>query len=192
MAEKLFFYDLETTGTNHWKHGIHQISGCIIIDGVIKERFNLKMRPHTGCTIDTKALEVSNVTEQQILGYGEPSLAHKQLKEIMGKYVDPYNKKDKFHLVGYNISSFDNQFLRSFFSNNGDNYFGSWFWSDCIDVMVMASYLLRHVRHDMVNFKQSTVARHFGIPIDDSKLHDAEYDINVCIGIYDKCVHWHM
>ena len=35
--EKLFFYDLETTGTKFWKNGIHQISGAIVIDGEIKD-----------------------------------------------------------------------------------------------------------------------------------------------------------
>ena len=33
---KLFFYDLETTGVKHWKNGIHQISGRIVIDGELK------------------------------------------------------------------------------------------------------------------------------------------------------------
>lgn len=30
---KLFFYDLETTGLDCERHGIHQISGAIVIDG---------------------------------------------------------------------------------------------------------------------------------------------------------------
>ena len=37
---KLLFFDLETTGTDYRKHAIHQISGEIVIDGEIKERFN--------------------------------------------------------------------------------------------------------------------------------------------------------
>ena len=44
---KLFFYDLETTGTRYWKNGIHQISGAIMIDGEIKEKFNFKVKPLT-------------------------------------------------------------------------------------------------------------------------------------------------
>lgn len=34
--EKLFFYDLETTGVKYWQNGVHQISGAIVIDGEIK------------------------------------------------------------------------------------------------------------------------------------------------------------
>lgn len=43
---KLFFYDLETTGVKDYKHGIHQISGMIVIDDVEKERFDLKVQPN--------------------------------------------------------------------------------------------------------------------------------------------------
>ena len=37
---KLCFVDLETTGLYPGKHGIHQISGAIVIDGVEKEKFD--------------------------------------------------------------------------------------------------------------------------------------------------------
>lgn len=41
--KKLFFYDLETTGTNPGRHGIHQISGEIVIDGKTVETFDYKV-----------------------------------------------------------------------------------------------------------------------------------------------------
>jgi DNA polymerase-3 subunit epsilon len=37
----------------------------------------------------------------------------------------------------------------------------------------------------MENFKQGTVAKALGIEIDESRLHDALYDIQVCKSIYD-------
>ena len=36
---KVVFFDLETTETLVNKHGIHQISGMIVIDGEVKETF---------------------------------------------------------------------------------------------------------------------------------------------------------
>ena len=42
---KLFLFDLETTGTDIIKHGIHQISGKIIINGEVKETFDFKVCP---------------------------------------------------------------------------------------------------------------------------------------------------
>lgn len=37
---KLLFFDLETTGVNPGKNGIHQISGEIVIDGVAMHLHN--------------------------------------------------------------------------------------------------------------------------------------------------------
>ena len=59
---KLFFYDLETTGLKFWKNGIHQISGCIEIDGDVKEEFNFHVKPNPACVIEDEALYVSGVT----------------------------------------------------------------------------------------------------------------------------------
>lgn len=184
--EKLFFYDLETTGTKFWKNGIHQISGAVVIDNEIKEQFNFKVRPFKDAIIEDEALAIAKVTKEQILQYDNMDVVYKKIIEILSKYCDKFNKIDKFHLVGYNNSSFDNQFFRAFFVQNNDKYFGSWFWSDTIDCMVLSSNYLRKERSKLVDFKQKTVASYLGIEIDESKLHDAEYDIEICHKIYNK------
>lgn len=183
---KLLFFDLETTGTLVNKHGIHQISGMVVIDGEVKETFNLHVQPNPQALIEPAALEVGGVTEAQIKAYSPMGVIYNQFVDMLSKYADRYNKKDKFFLVGYNNASFDNQFLRAWFIQNGDKFFGSWFWANSIDVMVMATPYLADQRADMENFKQGTVAKTLGIAIDDSKLHDALYDIEVCKAIYDK------
>lgn len=183
---KLLFFDLETTGTLVNKHGIHQISGMVVIDGEVKETFNLHVQPNPQALIEPAALEVGGVTEAQIKAYPLMGVIYNQFVDMLSKYADRYNKKDKFFLVGYNNASFDNQFLRAWFIQNGDKFFGSWFWANSIDVMVMATPYLADQRADMENFKQGTVAKTLGIAIDDSKLHDALYDIEVCKAIYDK------
>lgn len=182
---KLLFFDLETTGTLVNKHGIHQISGMVVIDGEVKETFNLHVQPNPQALIEPAALEVGGVTEAQIKAYPPMGVIYNQFVDMLSKYADRYNKKDKFFLVGYNNASFDNQFLRAWFIQNGDKFFGSWFWANSIDVMVMATPYLADQRADMENFKQGTVAKTLGIAIDDSKLHDALYDIEVCKAIYD-------
>lgn len=183
---KLLFFDLETTGTYPGKHGIHQMSGMIVIDGEIKEKFDFKVRPNPQAEILDEALEVAGVTRDQILAYppmGE--VYHQFVDGILAKYVDRYNKTDKFFLVGYNNASFDNRFLRGFFLQNGDKYFGSWFWANCMDVMVLATPYLAAKRAEMKDFKQGTVAKALGIPVEDEKLHDALYDIEICKAIFD-------
>lgn len=181
---KLLFFDLETTGVNPGKNGIHQISGMIEIDGVEKERFDFHVQPNPKAIIEEQALSVAGVTREQVLAYPSMCEVYKELVAMLGKYVDKFNKKDKFFLVGYNNASFDNQFLRGFFLQNGDNYFGSWFWANSIDVMVLASHHLASRRHEMENFKLATVAKFMGINVDDEALHDAFYDIYLTREIY--------
>jgi DNA polymerase-3 subunit epsilon len=118
---KLFYFDLETTGVMHWKNGIHQISGAIEINGEIKEYFDFKVKPNPKCIIEDEALAISGITRLDLENYEDMGYVYKKLVILIGKYVDKYNKKDKFHLVGYNNASFDNQFFRAFFVQNNDN-----------------------------------------------------------------------
>ena len=182
--DKIFFYDLETTGVRHWKNGIHQLSGQIVIDGEVKESFNYKIAPNPNCIIEDEALAVAGVTKDTILEYPSMREIYSQLTSMLSKYVDKFKKTDKFHLCGYNNASFDNQFFRAFFVQNNDQYFGSWFWSDTIDVMCLASNHLKKERATLPNFKLMSVARHLGIPVEDDKLHDALYDIELTRQIY--------
>lgn len=182
---KLVFFDLETTGTNPGKHGIHQISGQIVIDGAVKESFNFHVQPNPKALIEEEALKVGGVTREQILAYPPMQQVYQEFVVMLGKYVDKFNKKDKFFLVGYNNAAFDNQFLRGFFLQNGDVYFGSWFWSNSIDVMVLASAYLATRRPEMDNFKLSTVAKTLGIVVNDDSLHDAMYDIELTKAVFD-------
>jgi DNA polymerase-3 subunit epsilon len=185
---KLFFYDLETTGTNPARHGIHQISGEIVVDGETKETFDYHVRPNPLASIEPAALEVAGVTKEQIMAYPPMEEIYNQFVEMLAKYVDRYDRQDKFFLVGYNNVSFDNQFLRGFFRQNGDEYFGSWFWPNSIDVMVLATQYLLKERPAMENFKLATVAARMGIDVDAADLHSADYDIALTRAIYQKIV----
>jgi DNA polymerase III subunit epsilon len=181
---KRMVYDLETTGTFYKWHGIHQIAGIIDINGEIKDEFEFKVRPHEKCTIDDDALKVSGVTKEQIMAYPEMNEVYKQLIAILEKYVDKFDKTDKFWLVGFNNSSFDDEFLRAFFWRCGDHYFGSWFYSHSLDMIVLAGQALINERSKMMNFKLATVARKLGIPVDDSLTHDALYDCRITREMY--------
>lgn len=182
---KLFFYDLETTGTNPGRHGIHQISGEIVIDGKSLETFDFKVQPNPKAQIEDAALEVGDVTREQIMAYPPMGQVYTQLVAMLGKYVNKFDKTDKFHLVGYNNRGFDDNFFRGFFLQNGDNFFGSWFWADSIDVLVLASTFLADRRAELLNFKLATVADFLGIDTTAGKLHDASFDIFVTKAVFD-------
>lgn len=182
---KILYYDLETTGTNPGKNGIHQISGEIVINGVSREKFDFRVRPNPKALIEDEALQVAGVTREQILAYPPMEEIYKQFLSMIGRYVSKYDKNDKFFLAGYNNAAFDNQFLRGFFLQNGDVYFGSWFWSNTIDVMVLATEYLLDRRPELENFKLSTVAKFLGVPVEEESLHDALYDIHLTRQVYD-------
>jgi DNA polymerase-3 subunit epsilon len=182
---KILFFDLETTGVNPGKHGIHQISGEIVIDGKSVETFDFKVRPNPQAVIEQEALDVCKVTKEQILAYPAMIEIYAKLTQMLAKYVDKFNKTDKFFLAGYNNAAFDNQFLRGFFLQNRDQYFGSWFWSNSIDVMVLATQHLLDERGKMENFKLSTVAKYLGIDVTDDSLHDALYDLKLTRAVYE-------
>lgn len=183
---KLFLFDLETTGTDAVRNGIHQISGKVIIDGVVRQTFDFKVRPKDGAEYDPEALRIGNVTKEQLEAYPSMREVFPQVILMLDQYVNKFDKGDKFFLVGFNNSHFDNGMFRQWFTDNGFKYFGSYFWSNSFDCMVLATPYLCDRRASMQDFKQSTVATALGITIDPSKLHDASYDIELCQAIYDK------
>lgn len=181
---KICFVDLETTGVMYWKNGIHQISGAIVMDGEVKEGFDFHVAPNPAAVVEEEALKVSGVTLEQVTSYPAMGQVHKEFVSMLDKYVNKYDKYDKMFLAGYNNLSFDNNFLRAWFRQNGNEFFGSYFWAGGIDVMSLALLYLMDRRKSMENFKLMTVAKEVGVQIDESKLHNASYDIYLTMEIY--------
>jgi DNA polymerase III subunit epsilon len=179
-----FFYDLETTGTDERKHSIHQIYGMFEVDGEIVEKINIKVAPHPKAKVEPEALTICKVTEEQIRGYEDMKSVYIKFVALLKKYCDRYNAKDKIWLVGFNNRKFDDVFLRCWFEQNGDSFFGSWFWTGSLDVMILASQYLIDRRSEMPSFKLKRVAKELGILVDANKLHDAEYDILLTRQVY--------
>lgn len=182
---KKFFFDLETTGLDHTVNAIHQLSGCIEIDDTVVEEFNFKMRPWDGAIIEPKALETCNVDLETIMAYEPEEEVFKKFMAMVQRYVKKFDKKDKMYMIGFNNAAFDNRWLRRWYEMNmRDDYFNSFFWGNTLDVMVLASEYLLEKRVGMENFKLMNVARACGIEIDESKLHDAQYDIELTRNVY--------
>ena len=190
--QKLVFIDVETTGTDPERNGLTQISGCIQIDDEVMESFDYFVRPYPQDQIENAALEVTGMDRRQFLPpddpnhlavpgqeFEDPRFIYARMAVMFGKYVGQYDKADKFQFVGYNAHSFDMPFMRRFWEKNGDRFFGSWFWYPCLDVMLVWAQILQPVRAELSNFKLATVARHCGIKVDDSRLHDSQYDIEL-------------
>ena len=178
------FYDVETTGVNYRQHGIHQLSGLVEINGEVKEKFNWYVKPNPKAKIDPEALAISGITEDDFDMYPDMGEVFKEFKKILDRYINRFDKTEKAWLVGYNSREFDDDFLRAWFDQNGDTFFESYFWADGIDVMVLASQYLIPVRKTMPSFKLKRVAKQLGIKVDEERLHDSMYDIELTREIY--------
>jgi DNA polymerase-3 subunit epsilon len=178
------FYDLETTGTDYRKHSIHQLAGIIEVDGKVVEEFDIKMAPHEKAICEPEAMHLCKVTEEQIRSYPNMFMAHTQFKRILEKYIDKFDTRCKAHMIGFNNRYFDDPFLRKHFELCEDQFIGSWFWNDTIDVLCLASQYLLDRRSQMPSFKLKRVAKELGLCVDDSDFHDALYDVRITREIY--------
>lgn len=180
---KCIYIDVETTGIPCPQSGIIQLAGAIEMPGVKPKPFQYRIQPFPSDVIEEEALKVNGVTREDMAGYAAPRVVYKEFVKLLGGYVDRYNRTDKFHFIGYN-AMFDSDHLRAWFIKNGDKYFGSWFYFPPIDVMGMAAAHLMERRAGMKDFKLATVARALGLKVDDTKTHDAQYDIALTLKLF--------
>lgn len=183
----ILFYDLETTGLKVDRSAIHQLAGLIEVDGKIVEEIDLRMCPRAGTEYSPEALLVAKKTREEIEAYPPQREVFKSFIELLSKYVDRYDRKSKMYLAGYNNRGFDDPFLRHWFEHNNDKYFGSWFYAESLDVIVLAGqYFAARAerRKRMINFKLSTVATELGLAVQAEGLHDALYDVKKTREIY--------
>lgn len=197
----IMFYDLETTGIDPEKCGIHQISGAFVVNGKISETFNYHVKPKEGCECSDTAMEMAGHTYEEMMAldeYEPMDVVSKRLYDRIIFYCGGLNEKGrvewgkKIFTAGYNIHKFDGPFMREWFFDNGHVIDGKSEWgyitSGEIDVMLIAEPVLMKVRSRMKNFKQYSVAKALGIPVEEERLHEAGYDIELCFTIYKTIV----
>ena len=178
--DKLFYLDVETTGLDAKKNGIWQLAGIVEIGGKEEDRINLKMRPWdmSGVKNEDYALKMNNLTGDQLNELPASAGQFAEFLSFMRKYVSPFDKADKFIMVGYNVR-FDNDFVRQWFIKHGNDDFGSWFHRHYYDIMSVAMTYFRGNNIKPLNYKLETVGRFLGLVGDDANLHDAMYDIEL-------------
>jgi DNA polymerase-3 subunit epsilon len=176
------YADSETTGTDPKRHGLHQFSAKLEIDGTLVDEIDLRIKPFPDDVIEDKALEVGNVTREQLFSpmRMEPQQAHTKIVTMLGRHIDKFDRSNKAHFLAYK-AAFDADFLREFFIKCGDTYFGSWFWTPPLCIMTLGGYLLQRERANLENFKLKTVWEYLnGGPGDytEEQWHDSLFDID--------------
>jgi DNA polymerase-3 subunit epsilon len=170
---KTLFFDVETTGLDPIKNDIIQIAGIIDVNGNIYKEFEFKVQPFSYENISSEALAVHGFTLDQLRTFEDPISVKNKLCSLFEKYIEKFNTNDKFFPAGQNVR-FDLDFLRQFFIKAGDNYFGSWFNYQTIDLQAIISVLRYAGILSLPNQKLITIASHFKIDLVE---HDALSDI---------------
>jgi DNA polymerase-3 subunit epsilon len=182
---KKVWIDLETTGLDPVKHGVIQIAGIIEVGDEKVEEFDYYCQPLKGDKITRRALEINNIDYKDLDKRDPPSEIMASLLEVFKKHIDPFDKKDKFTMLGYN-SKFDYDFLRKWFEKQNYSYFGSFVWFPPVDIMNLAAYIVGAERASFKNFQLSTVAEQYGVKSQIDNLHNAAYDISITRSLYYK------
>lgn len=171
---KIFYFDTETTGVDPDKHEITQLSAIVEIDGEVKEEVNWRCQPTDWENIDPVALEVTGISLEELKKQPLPSEMMGNLRKLFDKYIDKYDKEDKFFPAGHNVR-FDLEFLQSFWKRHGDEYgSGSYQNWRALDSMILANFFCAIGKMNVPNVKLETLCDFYEIKI---KAHDALSDI---------------
>jgi len=181
---KILWLDVETTGTDHKIHDIWQLAYIIEIDGVVVEECEMMIRPDNMDAIDDKALEIGGITREELekIDYNIAD-AVADLKKSWAKFIDKFDRDDKFVIVGYWVH-FDAQFLREMFVKAGDRYgIGSWAFTALLDVSSFVAVAVGKYNFRFDNFKLETVCKKLKIPLKNA--HDSLEDIKATKKLYE-------
>lgn len=184
---KIIFIDTETGGVNPEKAALIQLSGIIRIDKKDVEKFNFYIKPFENSEVTEKALEVQGRTLKELKTdkYVEEKEVYKQFINLLDKYIDKYDRTDKFIVAGYNVR-FDVDILKAFFQRHGNNFLFSYLDSSMLDPLYSIRLLqIAEVLPVLENNKLETWCKHFGIEL---KAHDSLEDIEATKKLIGKLI----
>lgn len=184
---KIIFIDTETGGVNTEKSALIQLSGIIRVNKKDVETFNFFIKPFENSEVNEKALEVQGRTLEELKTekYVEEKEVYKQFINLLDKYVDKYDKTDKFIVAGYNVR-FDVDMLKAFFQRHGNNFLFSYLDSSMLDPLYSIRLLqVAGILPVLENNKLETWCKHFGIEL---KAHDSLEDVKATKKIIGKLI----
>lgn len=184
---KLLWLDFETGGLDPRLHDITEISGIVDIGGSAVEEFQLLLQPSMNQRLGQQALTLQGRTLEEVQNHPLTQReGREELIKIMSRYVDKYDRTDKFTWGGQN-PSFDIAFAQHLWKTQGDPYFGAWFDYHPLDLMaVIAALKTRGYFPGLPNFKLVSICAALAIKLENA--HNALEDIRATRAAFYKAI----
>ena len=134
---KFLWIDTETTGLDPVLNDIIQLSGILEIPGVRYEEFDFRVAPINYDSITEDAMKCNGIKLSTLKKYPPASEVHLKFKQLLFKWVNPFDPKDKLILCGQNVL-FDMNFLQQFCEKQGDKFLRSCITSGTFDLRTLS------------------------------------------------------
>ena len=172
---KTLYTDVETTGTDPRQHGLIQVACIVDIDGEFQSEANWHIRPFKGDLINMQASEVTGISIEEMREFPEPFEIKPEIERFFQKYVDKFDRADKFYVAGQNVG-FDVDFIARWWEKCGDKYFGSYINWRRVDLLAWIDQLCWLGLISLPDRKLQTICDYLGVHLGDDA-HDALADI---------------
>lgn len=184
----ILFIDTETTGLDASKHSIIEIACAHYKDGKLQSTFQRKFITNTPI-LDMGALRVNRQTTASLLEIGKKCTEHQGAFDLMD-YLLTLDNKD-LHVCGHNVH-FDVGFIKSLLSKYGIEGWDqavSYRQLDTCDrarMLIESGIITQEMGGRGAGLK--TIAQGLGVTVDETKLHGAMYDVELCAAVYYKMI----
>lgn len=171
---KILFIDTETGGLNAKKSALIQLSGIVRTDKKDVEQFNFFIKPPKDLEISEEALAVQGRKLEDLENFDDEEVVFEKFLKLLNRYINPYDKDDKFVVAGYNVG-FDVRFLEEFFTRHNNKFLYSYIGRRNLDPLDYILFLQMCGKLPYLeNNKLGTWCEYFSIPLD---AHDSFNDI---------------
>ena len=167
LCERYIAFDVETTGLSPYSERIIEVGAVIFENGQKVNEFNTLINP--GIPVPSSATKINHITNAMLADAPTESEAYPKLVNFLG------NALSKETIICAHNARFDMSFLSNTFSRLG---------YDAEIVYVDTLSIARNLIPGLDNYKQPTIANHFGIV--NNNEHRAASDAEVCGIILSK------
>jgi len=187
--QRLFFYDLKTTGFSPERNGIYGLSGYVaeVSEAAILyiiDHIEFSCSPGASDQIAPYLAEKGIITDDELFAFPPREVIHNAtFLPFLRRQIDQRDRADKLLCITYH--GYPNRpFLQNWFRKNNDDWFRAFFHHKGIEVLNLAlddlqEDLIRLKREDKLpDFKLKTIAEHYKLELS-SKDSDTELTIRL-------------